>query len=113
MIEIPRAIFKNDPLYHKVYEVIKKSHVVAKHTEEVLFKNRHTKNFCEVARHFVMLGDTDPIFIHYDVASRWKDPMDVGVMIESICFYADFLEYETARMKGFHSGRSSDIPNIN
>lgn len=27
--------------------------------------------------------------------------------------YDNFMEYETARMKGLHSGRPSDIPNIN
>lgn len=113
MTEFKRDFFKNDPVLGKLYELIKKRHIVADHTEKTLIANRHIKDFCEEARHFVFMDGKPPLLIHYDVASWFKKPMGVQVTIESIGVYDDFMEYETARMKGLHSGRNSDIPNIN
>lgn len=113
MTEFDREFFKNDPVLGKLFEAIKKNHKVAKHTEKVLYKNRHTKDFCEEARHFVELSGKMPLYIHYDVASWWREPNGVVVKIESIGVYDDFMEYDIARLKGLHSGRNADIPNIN
>lgn len=113
MTEFSRAFFKNDPVMGKLFEIIKSKHIVADHTERVLLKNKHIKDFCEEARHFVMMEGKPTLYIHYDTASWFKEPMGVQVKIESIGVYDDFMEYETARMKGLHSGREADIPNIN
>jgi hypothetical protein len=113
MIEIPRAVFKNDSVYGKIYEILKRNHVVAKHTRDVLYKNRHIKDFCEEATHFAEIPTEPTLYVHYDVASGWQEPMGVKVVIDRIVIYDNFLEYETARMKGLHSGKASDIPNIN
>lgn len=113
MTEFNREFFKNDPVLHKLFMVVKGNHKVADHTEKVLLENRHIKDFCEESRHFVMMPGSPPLYIHYDVASWFKEPMGVQLRIDSIGVYDDFMEYETARMKGLHSGRPSDIPNIN
>ncbi len=113
MIEISRETFKSDPIFGKLFDAVKAGHKVAKHTERTLRKNKHIKDFCEEARHFVQIGDDKPIWIHYDVASWWKDPAGVVVKIESIGVYDNFMEYDIARLKGIHSGRDSDVPNIN
>lgn len=113
MIEFSREILKTDPIMNKLFESVKRNHKVADHTERVLIKNKHVKDFCEQARHFLVIAGVPEMYIHYDVASWFKAPMGVVVKIESIGVYDDFMEYETARMRGLHSGRSADIPNIN
>lgn len=113
MEEFNRDFFKSDPVFRQLFERIKATHKVAKHTVKTLYKNRHIKDFCEEARHFVMLSGANPIYIHYDVASWWKEPGGAQVRIESIGVYNDFMEYDIARLKGLHSTKDSDIPNIN
>jgi hypothetical protein len=113
MTEFDREFFKTDPVFHKLYMIIKEHHKVAKHTEKTLYEGRHIPDFCEEARHFTELPGLKPIYIHYDVASWWKEPAGVQVRIESIGVYDNFMEYETARMRGLHSGKEADIPNIN
>lgn len=113
MTEFKREFFKTDPVFSQLFERLKEIHKVANHTEKNLIENRHIKDFCEEARHFVVLGDKNPVFIHYDVASWFKEPNGVRVTFNSIGVYDNFLEYETARMRGLHSGRGADIPNIN
>lgn len=110
---IDRDELKADPTLKKLYEVIKSKHVVPDFTIKTLMENRHVKDFCEESKFFVVLGDdNDPIFMHYDVANWYKDK-SVLVKIERIGIYKDFLEYDVARMKGIHSTKDSDIPNIN
>ena len=53
------------------------------------------------------------LYIHYDVSSWYQAKDRAIIKIESIGFYDDFVEYETARLKGLHSTEKSDIPNIN
>lgn len=113
MVEFPRKFFTKDKVFGKLHQLIKQNHRVAEHTRRVLFKNKDVKDFCEEARHFVELPGKNPIYIHYDVASWFKAPNGVQIRVESIGIYDDFLEYETARMKQLHSGKKSDIPNIN
>lgn len=113
MIEVKRETFKSDPIYKQVYESIKHSHKVADHTQRILFQNRHTKNFCEQARHYVILGGENPIYVHYDVASWWKEPAGCIVCIDSIGFYDNFIEFEVARLRGLHEAEKADIPNMN
>lgn len=110
MTEFPRSFFKTDPIMGKIYQMIKAKHVPADHTAKTLYENKHIKDFCESARHFVDMGRG--LYIHYDVDS-WYDPKGALVKITSIGVYESFMEYETARMRGLHSGRKSDIPNIN
>lgn len=113
MTEFKREVFINDPVISKLFEIIKRYHKVADHTERVLYKNKHVKDFCEEARHFTEMPGKNPLYIHYDVSSWFKHPAGVVVKIESIGVYDDFMEYTTARLKGLHSGSESDIPNIN
>lgn len=98
MEEFKRDFFKNDSVFYQLYQMIKRNHKVAKHTERVLIQNKHIKNFCEEARHFVELPGDKPLYIHYDVAS-WYKKGRVLIRIESIGVYDDFLEYEMARAK--------------
>lgn len=113
MTEFKRDFFKNDPVFYKLYEMIKRNHKPANHTERILLENKHVKDFCEEARHYVEMPGNQPLFIHYDVASWFKEPMGVQVRIEAIGVYDDRLEYEVARLKGLHSTKNSDIQNIN
>jgi hypothetical protein len=98
MEEFKREFFKNDPVFYKLFQIIKKNHRVAKHTIKVLNQNKHIKDFCEEARHFVELPGEKPLYIHYDVAS-WYGPRGPLIRIESIGVYDDFIEYEIARSK--------------
>lgn len=105
MTEFTRAFCKNDPeVMGKLFEIIRKNHRVADHTERVLLQNAHIKDFCEEARHFSMLPGKKPIWLHYDVASWFKPPMGVQVTIERIGIYDDFFEYEKARMANIKEG---------
>ena len=113
MTEFNREVFKNDPFIRKLFEVIKKNHKVASHTERLLIKNIHVKDFCEEAMHFAEKSGDKPLYIHYDVSSWFKHPMGVHVKIESIVIYDDFIEYNTARIKGLHGSKSADIPTSN
>lgn len=109
MTEFKREFFKNDEVLGKLFKVIKERHEVAEHTKKVLLENKHIKDFCEEARHFVVMGS---LFIHYDVAS-WYHPSGALVKIESIGVYDDFLEYEKARSYQLYKAEKKDIPNIN
>lgn len=113
MTEFKREFFKNDPVLKKLFEVVKKNHKVAKHTEKVLFDNKHIKYFCEEARHFVFMDGEKPLYIHYDVASWWHEVGATIVKIESIGVYDDYLEYEVTRLKGIHSTPNSAGGNLN
>lgn len=113
MQEFDRQFFKTDKVFKKLFEMIKSNHKVADHTVKVLLKNKHVKDFCEEARHFTVLAGDNPIYIHYDVASWYDKSKSAIVKIESIGVYDDYLEFEKARLKGLHSTKDSDIPNIN
>lgn len=113
MTEFDREFFKTDPVFHKLFMILKEHHKVAEHTQKNLYEGRYIPDFCEEARHFTMLPGEKPIYLHYDVASWWKDPAGVQVRIETIGVYDDFMEYETARMRELHSAERKDIPNIN
>ena len=112
MTEFNRELIENDPVFSKLFKIIKANHKIADHTKKILFKNRNVKNFCEEARHFSKLDGSKPIYIHYDVASWYKHPK-VLVSIESIGVYDNFIEYEVARLKGVHSTTNSDGGNLN
>lgn len=76
MITFSREELKNDPTLRAMFDLVKKNHKVANHTQEILYKNRHVKDFCEEATHFVMLAesmDSDSIYFHYDVSSWYKE----------------------------------------
>ena len=114
MVEFSRDFFMKDPdVIGRIHRLIVSNHKVADHTERVLIENKHVKDFCEQARHFVILPGREPLFIHYDVSSWFKEPMGVQVVVDSIGFYDDFMEYESARMKQLHGAKKKDIPNIN
>lgn len=54
-----------------------------------------------------------PIYLHYDVATWFKEPMGVQAVIDAIGVYDDFMEFEKARMFQLHRAQHKDIPNIN
>jgi hypothetical protein len=117
MVEILRKAFKGDkadPVFKKLYVAIKQCHVTAEHTKKVLIKNKHIKDFCEEATHFMVLLDAPQIFLQYEVHS-WYTNGHVSIKIVSIGIYDDFMEYEKARLSGLHSAPpgDADIPNIN
>jgi len=118
MIVIEREEIKKDPVFRKLHEHIKENHQVAPHTRKVLLEHKHVKDFCEEARFYVQLGGEDraavrPIYFHYDISSWYKHPDQVVMRVESIGLYEDFLEYETARLKGIHSTNESTGGNLN
>ena len=114
MTEFTKEFCKLDPeVMGKLFDKVKGVHKPADHTEKVLYENRHTKDFCEMARHFLIMKGKPDLFLHYDVSSWYKHPRQILIRIDAIGVYDDFMEYETARMKGLHSGRNADIPNIN
>ena len=114
MIIVPRKEFKHDPVYKQLHKLIAKNHVPAEHTKRVLIQNKDTKDFCEEATHFAVLpGKNSQIYIHYETWSWFKPPDGVRVSIRNIGIYKDQAEYEIARLKGLHSTKDSDIPNIN
>jgi len=47
MVEINREVFQTDPVWSKLYDTIKRGHKVAGHTQKILIKNKHVKDFCE------------------------------------------------------------------
>lgn len=111
MTEFTREMCKNDPeVLGKLFDAVKKIHKPADHTEKVLLDNKHIKDFCEEARHYVVMGS---LFIHYDVASWYKHPNQVQIRIDSIGVYDDFMEYEKHRMFNLHKAQNKNIPNIN
>ena len=112
MIEISRQEFKSDEVYRELWKQIKKIHKVAPHTEAVLIKNRHIKDFCEEARHYLVIGVAEPIYLHYDVSSWYKNGGAV-VKIDSIGVYDNKDEYEKSRLHGLHSTIHSDGANLN
>lgn len=113
MTEFPRSFFKNDPVLRKLFHILRDRHKAADHTEKTLLENRHIKDFCEEARHFVFMGGSPDLFIHYDTHSWFAHPMGVQVKIISIGVYDNFMEYETARMQQLHRAQNKDIPNLN
>lgn len=112
MTEIDRETLKNDPVFRELFETIKRNHKVANHTKKNLFKNKHIKDFCEQARHYVMISGKNPIYLHYDISS-WYSPKGAQVRIEGVGVYDDFIEYEAARIRGLHSTMDADGANLN
>lgn len=113
MTEYLREQFVDYGTIHKLYMLILSKHIIAEHTKKNLSDNRHIKNFCEEARHYIFIpGFNETFYISYDVAS-WFHPDGAYIKIEKIIIYDTFLEYETERMTNLHSGRQADIPNIN
>lgn len=114
MTEFKRDFFINDPeVMGKLHKALVDAHRVANHTEKVLIENRHIKDFCEESRHFTILPGRNPIYLHYDVATWFKEPMGVQAVIDAIGVYDDFMEFEKARMFQLHRAQHKDIPNIN
>ena len=115
MIEIPREVFKNDEVFSILHLNLMAIHQVAPHTEKVLLANKHVKDFCEEARHFVIMTGTSSggdYFIHYDVSSWLKDEHRVMIRIDSIAVYDSFMEYERERMRVL-SSKEGHNPSIN
>lgn len=113
MVTIRRGKFLIDPVFRKLYEIIKRNHKVASHTEKVLIENQKTPGFTEIARHFSLLPGRNPIYLEYEVESQLKSENIVNVKFTLINIYDDYMEYETARMKSLHSGVPNDNHEIN
>jgi hypothetical protein len=103
MVEFKREFFLKDHVFGELFDLIKRRHKVADHTIRVLKENRHIEDFCEEARHFVLLPGQNPVFLHYDVTSWLLNGSNVKIRIDSIGVYDDELEYTIARQKGIHS----------
>ena len=115
MITFSRAELKNDSTLKGIFDLVKSNHKVANHTQEILYKNRHVKDFCEEATHFVMLAKSkggDSIYFHYDVSSWYKEGQ-ARVRIESITVYENFNEYESERLRRLHSTIHQDGISLN
>jgi hypothetical protein len=112
MTTIGREEIKNNPAYREIFEGIKKHHVVPEHTIKELLKNKHVKDFCVEARHFVALTGERPIYLHYDVYS-WYHKDGALIRIESITFYDNFIEYQANRLKALYASPDSDGINLN
>lgn len=114
MIEITRQEFKRDPDYMFLHAAIKENHKIADHTIKVLTDNKHIKDFCEEARHFLMIvnGKKGHLYIHYDVSS-WYDKKGALIRIDNIAVYDDFIEYEASRVKQLNGAGNGYVPNIN
>ena len=113
MTEFKSEDFNEFPAIQTLKNIILKNHKVADHTVKTLYKNRKIKDYCEEARHFVMFPGKPALFVYYDVSSWYKHPGQALVKIESIGVYDDYLEYESARMKGLHSGNPASGNNLN
>jgi hypothetical protein len=110
MIEFDRDFFKNDPVFIKLFEVIKANHKVADHTTKVLLENKAIENFCEEATHFSVLGGKgDPIYISYDVTTSLKNDR-AAVTIDKIIVYDSLMEYNAAHVNGKYSGNFTQQP---
>ena len=105
MIEYPRKFFKADHVMGRLFAIIKQRHRPAKHTVDILEKNKHIENFCEEARHYVLMPGKPDLHIHYDVES-WYHPDGALCKIISIGVYDNFLEYEKARIGQITEGAS-------
>lgn len=112
MEEFERTEIKEDPVLSKFLKKLVEKHIVANHTKETLLQNAHIKNFCEEARHFVVIAGETDLFIHYDV-STWFTGTGFQVRVERICFYDNFLEFERARVPSLHSNPKADGANLN
>jgi len=116
MIKFSRDDFKIDKVAAHLFDTVKRNHKPANHTERILLKNKHVKDFCEEATHYSQykLGDRI-IYISYEVSSWFKKPMGVQLRIDSITLYDDFIEYTKAKMKGLNSVGlgHADNPNLN
>lgn len=56
----------------------------------------------------------DKIFFDYEVMSIMKTEGFISIKIEKITIYKDFLEYESARLKGLYTkGNVAHIHNLN
>ena len=97
MIKVKREEFKSDPIFQKVYEVVKRNHVSANHTINTLIENRDIKDFCEISCHFAVIPPNLPI--SYEAWS-WLENSRVLIKIESITFYDNDTEYMVERAKG-------------
>lgn len=97
MTEFTREFCLNDPeVMGKIFQIVKDNHKPAQHTEETLWNNRHTENFCEEARHFSVLGGKSLIFLHYDVTSSLAGDR-IKISIDSIGIYDSQAEFVTAK----------------
>ncbi|AEL24041.1 hypothetical protein [Cyclobacterium marinum] len=114
MYKFTREQIKQDPdVLGKLHQRILKIHEVANHTKKVLLENKEVNDFCEKARHFATLRGGSTLYVHYDITSWLDSTSSVKVKVDYIVVYDNFMEFETAKNKGLHSGRPADIPNIN
>lgn len=115
MIKIPREQFFSTTLSGVIFEMIKRNHRVADHTQKVLEENKHIEGFCEVAEHYVEmgLGSFGTKHISYEVNSYYA-PDRALISVRQITIYDSIVEYEAARSKLLYTaGAKADIPNMN
>lgn len=110
MTTFEREEILKDKMLKKLLDILVEKHKPARHTLKFLKENAQIENLCQSSRNFVSLGDD--LFVHYDLIT-WLKKGRLQARIDRIGVYDDHLEYDIARLKGLHSGRPADIPNIN
>lgn len=118
MVTFTREMLK-DPKFPELQYLLQflvSNHKAANHTEEVLIKNRHIKNFCEIGVYYAVM-DTDnvePVYMCYETWSWFKEPNGLQVSIRSVTVYDNKNEYEIERHKGLHDSKfKSEGGNLN
>jgi len=98
MLNLTREEFMKEPVWHKLYELIKRNHRPAEHTKNIIWANRTVKDFCETAFHFTVIPASPKYFyVGYEVDTWFSPPCGFKVSIREICIYDDELEYKIAR----------------
>jgi len=100
-----------DEVMGKLWSIIRANHKVADHDKKTLRKKRNVKDLCVRSEYFVFMGNN--LYISYQTSAWLKTKVEIAVRIDTVTVYDNFMEYETARNRGLHSGKPADIPNIN
>ncbi len=105
MTEFSKEEYKDHPTIGKLFEAVRKGHIQPGHVERTLMANRDTKDFCVLARHFMMIDMK--LFLHYDT-ENWLEFPRVLTRIATIGVYDGFMEYETARMRALTGHKDAE-----
>lgn len=111
MTTITHEQYQKDPVWHRLFMVIKANHQVQQYEIDELEKNRGVENFCIDSRHFRVIEAFPMIFIRYDTWT-WlpKSLKDFArVSIREIVIYDDANEYMRAYQQGMNSTSKRDL----
>lgn len=100
MFVIQRDDLKRDKAWNILLNALIKIHVPEQDTVSLLLSKADVKGFTEVRRHFLILDNK--YYVSYVANSYLKEGLPepaVGVQVESVTVYDDYVEYETTRHK--------------